>query len=231
MFFNFHHSKVTILSQNNVPGSSSSHGPELDLQYVPELNLLQQLCRMDDPGLKVEQVDNRVGQGGSQVRRFCFLFLIIHFIQVIQSLQIVEENRNIDDNISNADLIATDSNENVSPGVRTSHEVKVEEPQIRVGDNVLEQIPSTESESSGCSQVIQETLTDIVDHDSESAVSTSNVLEDSEKADVPNNVVLGNSLGEPEKADKSGGGRTTPDSPSSIYQVYYELLPTTILAN
>ena len=153
------------------------------------------------------------------------------FFQVIQSLQVDEENRNIDDNISNADLIATDSNENVSPGVRTSCEVKVEEPQIRVGDNVLEQIPSTESESSGCSQVIQETLTDIVDHDSQTAVPTSNVLEDSEKADVSNNVVLGNSLGEPEKADKSGGGRTTPDSPSSIYQVYYELLPSTILAN
>jgi len=159
---------------------------------------------MDDPGIKVEQVDNRVGQGGSQV---------------IQSLQIDEENRNIEDNILNAEMIATDSNENVSPGDRTSCEVKEEEPQIRVGDNVLEQIPSTESESSGCSQVIQETLTDIVDHDSKTAVPTSNVLEDSEKTDVPNNAVLGNSLGEPDKADKSGGGRTTPDSPSSIYQV------------
>ena len=186
---------------------------------------------MDDPGIKVEQVDNRVGQGGSQVRRFCFLFLTIHFFQVIQSLQIDEENRNIEDNISNAEMIATDNNENVSPGDRTSCEVKEEEPPIRVGDNVLEQIPSTESESSGCSQVIQETLTDIVDHDSKTAVPTSNVLEDSEKADAPNNVVLGNSLGEPEKADKSGGGRTTPDSPSSIYQVYYELLPPTILVN
>ena len=186
---------------------------------------------MDDPGIKVEQVDNRVGQGGSQVRRFCFLFLTIPFFQVIQSLQIDEENRNIEDNILNAEMIATDSNENVSPGDRTSCEVKEEEPQIRVGDNVLEQIPSTESESSGCSQVIQETLTDIVDHDSKTAVPTSNVLEDSEKTDVPNNAVLGNSLGEPDKADKSGGGRTTPDSPSSIYQVYYELLPPTILAN
>ena len=82
--FNFHHSKVTILSQKNVPGSSSSHGPELDLQYVPELNLLQQLCRMDDPGIKVEQVDNRVGQGGSQVRRFCFLFLTVHFFRLFR---------------------------------------------------------------------------------------------------------------------------------------------------
>ena len=150
------------------------------------------------------------------------------FFQVIQSLQIDEENRNIEDNISNAEMIATDNNENVSPGDRTSCEVKEEEPQIRVGDNVLEQIPSTESESSGCSQVIQETLTDIVDHDNKTVVPTSNVHEDSY---FPNNAVLGNSLGEPDKADKSGGGRTTPDSPSSIYQVYYELLPPTILAN
>ena len=82
--FNFRHSKVTILPQKNVPGSSSSHGPELDLQYVPELNLLQQLCRMDDPGIKVDQVDNRVGQGGSQVRRFCYLFLTVHFFRLFR---------------------------------------------------------------------------------------------------------------------------------------------------
>ena len=67
------------MSRKNVPGFSSPHGPELDLQNVPELNLLQQLCRMDDPGIKVEQVDNRVGQGGSEVFGYSFQLFTFHF--------------------------------------------------------------------------------------------------------------------------------------------------------
>ena len=73
---------------------------------------------------------------------------------------------------------------------------------------LLEQMPSTESESSGCSKVVTEPM------------------EDSQEVqgDFHSGVAHG-SGGEPVKAEtEKSGGRTTPDSPSSIYQVFTYIL-------
>ena len=74
---------------------------------------------------------------------------------------------------------------------------------------LLEQMPSTESESSGCSKAVTEPMEDslVGQQESQGLVGHSGAA------------VYG-SAGEPVKGEtEKSGGTTTPDSPSSIYQV------------
>ena len=115
-----------------------------------------------------------------------------------------EENKNIEEEncyLGNTESVATDTNENLSQCERTSGGGGGEEGEG--GVRLLEQMPSTESESSGCSKTVTEPMEDSLAGQQESQ-----------------GLVVHGSAGEPVKGEtEKSGGRTTPDSPSSIYQV------------
>jgi len=151
---------------------------------------------MDDPGINAQHVDNRVGKEGTQV---------------IENLQVEEENKNIEDENcypGNTESVATDRNENLSQCERTSggEEGKEESYEDKGGVRLLEQMPSTESESSGCSKTV--------------SVPMEDSLIGQESQGVHSAAAAHGSAGEPVKGEtEKSGGRTSPDSPSSIYQV------------
>jgi len=157
--------------------------------------LITLLKRMDDPGINAQHVDNRVGVEGTQV---------------IENLQGEEENQNIEEEkcyLGNAESVATDTNENLSQCERTSGGVGEEGGEDKV--RLLQQMPSTESESSGCSKAVTEPMEDslVGQQESQGLVGHSGAAAQG-------------SAGEPVKGEtEKSGGRTTPDSPSSIYQV------------
>ena len=121
-----------------------------------------------------------------------------------------EENKNIEEEncyLGNTESVATDTNENLSQCERTSGVGGGEEGEG--GVRLLEQMPSTESESSGCSKTVTEPMED--SHAGE---------QESQGLVVHNGAAAHDSAGEPVKGEtEKSGGRTTPDSPSSIYQV------------
>jgi len=153
---------------------------------------------MNDPGINAELVDNRVGLEGTQV---------------IENMRVEEENKNIEaENCypGNNESVTTDRNENPSQCERTSggEEATEQSYEDKGGVRLLEQMPSTESESSGCSKTVAVPMEDsLIGQESQGVVVHSGAAQDS--------------AGEPVKGEteKSRGGRASPDSPSSIYQV------------
>ena len=125
-----------------------------------------------------------------------------------------EENKNIEgENCypGNTESVATtDRNENLSQCERTSggEEGAEESFEDKGGERLLEQMPSTESESSGCSKTVPVPMEDsLVGLESQGVV-------------VHSGAGAHGSAGEPVKGEtEKSGGRTSPDSPSSIYQV------------
>ena len=117
-----------------------------------------------------------------------------------------EENKNIEDENcyhGNTDSVGTmDRNENLSQCERTSGDGGEENSNEDKG-RLLEQVPSTESESSGCSKTAP--------------------MEDSfigQGVVVQSGAAAQGSAEEPVKGEtEKSGGRMSPDSPSSIYQV------------
>ena len=120
-----------------------------------------------------------------------------------------EENKNIEEEncyLGNTESVATDTNENLSQCERTSGGGGEEG---EGGVRLLEQMPSTESESSGCSKTVTEPMEDSLA-----------CQQESQGLVVHNGAAAHGSAGEPVKGEtEKSGGRTTPDSPSSIYQV------------
>jgi len=153
---------------------------------------------MNDPGINAELVDNRVGLEGTQV---------------IENMRVEEENKNIEaENCypGNNESVTTDRNENPSQCERTSggEEATEQSYEDKGGVRLLEQMPSTESESSGCSKTVAVPMEDsLIGQESQGVVVHSGAAQDN--------------AGEPVKGEteKSRGGRASPDSPSSIYQV------------
>ena len=126
-----------------------------------------------------------------------------------------EENKNIEDENcypGNTESVATDRNENLSQCERTSG--GAEEPYEDKGEvRLLEQMPSTESESSGCSKTVPVPMDDSL------------IGQESQGVVVHSGAGAHGSAGEPVKGEtEKSGGITSPDSPSSIYQVRYHLL-------
>ena len=137
--------------------------------------------------------------------------LILSPFKVIENLQVEEENKNIEEN--NRYLSSPDRNENLRRCERISDGDDAAEDngdgaaevEDKTGVRMLEQMPSTESESSGCSKIA-----------TEPALEHSPAAQESHISDNPGSSVAG----EPMKVEvEKSEGRTSPDSPSSIYQV------------